>query len=180
MVFEGTRRDCTKSTRNKLWYWCIYKCAITVLHEQWMQRHIPITLCNLVTFWSLYPSLFYETPKHRIVSRSNTCIILYTNIHYKGTDIRITVAHSVMEACLCIHCSCCAVMAHFHIVMFTSIRACFLYNLHMSPLNSMIFFLIHNNSQLQPQVNWWRTQALSIQSLAGLGVHDMMWYIIYI
>ena len=38
----------------------------------------------------------------------------------------VTRSHSVIDVCLCIHCSCSTVIAHLHIVIYTSISACFI------------------------------------------------------
>ena len=37
-------------------------------------------------------------------------------------DQIVTRLHSVVEACLCIHCSCSSVMAHLHIVMYPPVH----------------------------------------------------------
>ena len=95
-------------------YTTVCKCAITVLHEQWMQRHTPITLCSLVTIWSLYLSPFTSSTRQELMKllttyftnkNCNTCIHckqLYITQKIGYRDQIVTRLHNVMGVCLCI------------------------------------------------------------------------------
>ena len=128
--------------------------AITVLHEQWMcpgmRRHTHITLCSMV-YNNLIPiSVPPYSPSPQASNQLNTDYPSKKShyIFWNGTDIGITMLHSVMWVCLCIpgyiHCSCSTVMALLCIPVSELVSFAFsAIPIIMSLFNSKTFTCLH-------------------------------------